>query len=168
MWGGGVLIRIEVRPVFDFVFQAWFNFLTVGVGSAVTGEVVPLHAIEEYTENGVVAPLSLNLDIRWRSEGSFTSRMFDLRVNSPPLPTEYQSGRAAEAVWPFWKIKKNFWSLPGFILWFIRPVAQPLSSLFGLRSSYYIVNKARRFGLVAEWLKISHSKGSIRIGVFLA
>jgi hypothetical protein len=117
---GGGLIRSEVRPVFDFVFQAWINFLRDGVGSAMKGEV-HLHAIEEYTEKGGEAPLSLNLDIRWRSEGSFTSRTFDLRVNSPTLPTEYQSGWAAEAIWALWKIK-NFCSLPGFIPWFVRPV----------------------------------------------
>ena len=122
MWGGG-LIRSEVRPVFDFVFQVWLNFLTVGLGSAVKGEDVPLHAIEEYTENGGDAPLSLNLDIRWRSGGSFTSRTFDLWVNSPPLPTEYQTGWAAEAVWAFWKIKKTSDPCRDSEPWFVRPVA---------------------------------------------
>ena len=104
MWGGDGLIRSEIRPVFDFVFQAWLNFLTVGVGTAVKDEIVPFHAIEEYTENGGDAALHLNLDIRWRSESSFTSRTFDLRINSPSLPTVYQTGWAAEAVWAFSKI----------------------------------------------------------------
>jgi len=51
-WGGGGLTRSEIRPVFDFVFQVWLNFLTVGVGIAVKGEAVPLHATEEYTLGG--------------------------------------------------------------------------------------------------------------------
>jgi hypothetical protein len=83
--GGGKLIKSEVRTVFDFVFQVRVNFLTVGVGSAVKDEVTIC-----MPENGGAAPLILNFDIRWRSEGSYTSRTFDLRVNIPPLTAEYQ------------------------------------------------------------------------------